>query len=79
MYIVRLLQLIIGKKPKRLNISDVPPRKENSHYVSSDSDLESYDVSSGCDKEPVSGRPCKKEGISYKMTPSSSQQHKGIV
>ena len=55
------------------------PRKIIPNFKSSDSDLGSYDGSSGHGKEPASRRPCKKEGISYKMTPSLSQQHKGIV
>ena len=58
---------------------DIPPRKKIPNFKSSDSDLESYDGSSGHSKESASRGPCKKEGLSYKMIPSSPQQHKGIV
>ena len=86
---VRFLQLITGKKKKklRLNISesdeDIPPRKQKSHTLSSDSDVESYDTSSSCDKEPLSWRPYKKKGMPHKKIPSLSKripdEQKGIV
>ena len=49
---------------------DISSMKRIHPYISSDSDLESDDVSSGRGKEPASGRPYKKKGISHKMTPS---------
>ena len=86
---VRFLQLITGKKKKklRLNISesdeDIPPRKQKSHTLSSDSDVESYDTSSRCGKEPASGRPYKKKGMPHEKISSLPKripdEQKGIV
>ena len=62
---------------------DISSMKRIPPYISSDSDLESYDVSSGRGKEPASGRPYKKKGISHKMTSSLHkripQKYKDIV
>ena len=49
---------------------DIPPMKEISNFVSSDSDLESYDVSSRRGREPASGRLFMRIGTSPKMTSS---------
>ena len=69
--------------PVQSESEDIPLSKQRSYYVSSDSDLESYDISSRRGKEPASGRRYKKKGISHKMTPSFStrisQEYKGIV
>ena len=59
---------ITGKKKKRLILEDlhsdqsesdedIPPREIVPNFVSSDSDLESYDVSSKYGKELASRRP----------------------
>ena len=48
---------------------DIPLSKERSHCVSSESDLESYDISSRRGKEPVNKRPYKKKRTFYKITP----------
>ena len=63
---------------------DISCSKQRSHYVSSDNDLESYDISSRCGKEPVYERPYKKKRISHKVTPSLPsiripKEHKSIV
>ena len=50
---------------------DIPSRNEITHTVSSDSDLESYDVSSKFGKKPASRRPYrKKKETSHTMIPS---------
>ena len=62
---------------------DIPPMKEISNFISSDSDLESYDVSSRRGREPASGRLFMRIGTSPKMTPSfpkiKPQEQRGIV
>ena len=69
--------------PVQSESEDIPLSKRRSHYVSSDSDLESYDVSRGRGKEPASGKLYKKKGISHKITHSLPkrilQEYKGIV
>ena len=84
----KISYFITGKTQKRLILKvsesdeDILSRKKRSHIVSSDSDLESYDVSSEYSKESASRRPHKK-GISQKMILSlpkiMPQEHKGIV
>ena len=80
-------QFVTGKKQKRLRLNvsesdnDKPSKKRTRHYDLSDSDLESYDVSSRSSKEPASRRLYKKKGMSPKMTSSLSKrihERKGI-
>ena len=81
--------MITGEKKKklRLNLSesdeDIPPRKQKSHTLSSDNDVESYDTSRRCGKEPASGRHFKKKGMPHEKIPSLPKRlphkRKGVV
>ena len=60
---------------------DLSPMKQRPYLVSSDSELESYDDTlSRFGKEPASGKPFTKKGMSHKRMPKRiPQEHQGIV